>query len=129
MVKKGNIMNTLTNIDATIDAIKEVSSNALLKHGFSRSRQRLFDLSKTLDQAWQDYKVAHGKSYHKELVLFVIEKSTNGLRYNTIARRSGLRKVLVFDCLTELLKDNLIYKKSIFSNRNAKVKLLYCAKK
>jgi len=122
-------MNTLTNIDTTIDALKEVSSNALLKHGFSRSRQRIFDLSKTLDQAWQNYKVIHGKTYYKELILFVIARSTNGLRYNTIARRSGIQKLLVHDCLTELLKDNLIYKKSIFSNRNAKVKLLYCAKK
>ena len=116
-------MNTLTNIDTTIDAIKEVSSNALLKHGFSRSRQRLFDLSKELDQAWQNYKVIHGKTYYKELVLFVITRSTNGLRYNTIARRSGLRKVFVHDCLTELLRDQLIYKKL-----NDK-KLLYCAKK
>ena len=122
-------MNTLTNIDTTIDAIKEVSSNALLKHGFSRSRQRIFDLSKNLEQAWQSYKVAHGRTYYKELVLFVITRSTSGLRYNTIARRSGLRKVLVHDCLTDLLKENLIYKKSIFSNRNAKIKLLYCAKK
>jgi hypothetical protein len=122
-------MNTLTNIDATIDAIKEVSSNALSKHGFSRSRQRIFDLSKNLEQAWQSYKIVHGKTYYKELVLFVITRSTNGLRYNTIARRSGLKKVLVHDCLTDLLKENLIYKKSIFSNRNAKVKLLYCAKK
>ena len=122
-------MNTLTNIDTTIDALKEVSSNALLKHGFSRSRQRIFDLSKTLDQAWQNYKVIHGKTYYKELVLFVITRSTNGLRYNTIARRSGIQKLLVHDCLTELLRDNLIYKKSIFSNRNAKVKLLYCANK
>ena len=122
-------MNTLTNIDATIDAIKEVSSNALSKHGFSRSRQRIFDLSKNLEQAWQSYKIVHGKTYYKELCLFVITRSTNGLRYNTIARRSGLKKVLVHDCLTDLLKENLIYKKSIFSNRNAKVKLLYCAKK
>ena len=122
-------MNTLTNIDTTIDAIKEVSSNALLKHGFSRSRQRLFDLSKTLDQAWQSYKVAHGRTYYKELVLFVITRSTNGLRYNTIARRSGLRKVLVHDCLTDLLKEQLIIKKSVFNKGNAKVKLLYCAKK
>ena len=114
-------MNTLTNIDATIDAIKEVSSNALLKHGFSRSRQRLFDLSKTLDQAWQNYKVVHGKTYHKELVLFVITRSTNGLRYNTIARRSGLKKALVHDCLSLLLADKLIYTKL-----NDK-KLLYCA--
>ena len=116
-------MNTLTNIDATIDAIKEVSSNALLKHGFSRSRQRIFDLSKTLDQAWQNYKVIHGKTYYKELILFVITRSTNGLRYNTIARRSGLRKVYVHDCLTELLREQLIYK-----NLNGN-KLLYCAKK
>jgi hypothetical protein len=100
-----------------------VSSNALLKHGFSRSRQRLFDLSKTLDQAWQDYKVAHGKSYHKELVLFVIKKSTNGLRYHTIARRSGIQRLLVHDCLTELIREELIYKKLIGKN------LLYCAKK
>ena len=116
-------MNTLTNIDTTIDAIKEVSSNALLKHGFSRSRQRLFDLSKTLDQAWQNYKVIHGKTYYKELVLFVITRSTNGLRYNTIARRSGLKKLVVHDCLTELLREQLIYKN--YTNK----KLLYCAKK
>ena len=122
-------MKTLTEIDTQIDALKEVSSNALLKHGFSRSRQRIFDLSKSLDQSWQNYKVIHGKTYYKELCLFVICRSASCLRYNTIARRSGLRKVLVFDCLTELLKDNLIYKKSIFSNRNAKVKLLYCARK
>ena len=83
-------MNTLTNIDTTIDAIKEVS---------------------------------HGRTYYKELVLFVITRSTNGLRYNTIARRSGLRKVFVHDCLTELLREQLIYK-----NLNGK-KLLYCAKK
>ena len=121
-------MNTLTNIDTTIDAIKEVSSNALLKHGFSRSRQRLFDLSKTLDQAWQNYKVVHGKTYHKELVLFVITRSTNGLRYNTIARRSGLKKVLVHDCLTELLNEKLIYKK-IMDNNGQGSFLIYRAKK
>ena len=119
-------MNTLTNIDTTIDAIKEVSSNALLKHGFSRSRQRIFDLSKNLEQAWQSYKVAHGRTYYKELILFVITRSTNGLRYNTIARRSGLRKVLVHDCLTELLQEGLVIKKlKSFED----TKLLYCAKK
>ena len=123
MVKKGNIMNTLTNMESTIDAIKEVSSNALLKHGFSRSRQRLFDLSKTLDQAWQNYKVVHGKTYYKELVLFVITRSTNGLRYHTIARRTGIQKLLVHDLLTQLLREQLIYTKLIDK------KLLYCAKK
>ena len=44
-------MKTLADIDTQIDALKEVSSNALLKHGFSRSRQRLFDLSKYLDES------------------------------------------------------------------------------
>ena len=63
------------------------------------------------------------RTYYKELVLFVITRSTNGLRYNTIARRSGLKKVVVHDCLTELLREQLIYKKL-----NDK-KLLYCAKK
>ena len=116
-------MKTLTEIDTQIDALKEVSSNALLKHGFSRSRQRIFDLSKSLDQSWQNYKVIHGKTYHKELCLFVITRSSNGLRYNTIARRSGLKKLVVHECLTELLREQLIYK-----NLNGK-KLLYCAKK
>jgi len=116
-------MKTLTEIDTTIDALKEVSSNALLKHGFSRSRQRIFDLSKSLDQSWQNYKVIHGRTYYKELCLFVITRSSNGLRYNTIARRSGLKKLVVHECLTELLREKLIYK-----NLNGK-KLLYCAKK
>ena len=116
-------MKTLTDIETTIDALKEVSSNALLKHGYSRSRQRIFDLSKSLDQTWQNYKVIHGRTYYKELCLFVITRSSNGLRYNTIARRSGLKKVLVHDCLSLLLADKLIYKKL-----NGK-KLLYCAKK
>ena len=122
-------MKTLTDIDNTIDAIKEVSSNALLKHGFSRSLQRIFDLSKSLDQTWQDYKVIHGKTYYKELCLFVICRSASGLRYKSIVKRSGLNGVVVHDAITELLKAELIIKKPIFSNRNAKVKLLYCAKK
>ena len=122
-------MKTLAEIDNTIDALKEVSSNALLKHGFSRSRQRIFDLSKSLDQTWQNYKVIHGRTYYKELCLFVICRSASGLRYKSIVKRSGLNGVVVHDAITDLLKDNLIIKKSIFSNRNAKVKLLYCARK
>jgi len=119
-------MKTLTDIDNTIDAIKEVSSNALLKHGFSRSRQRIFDLSKTLDQTWQNYKVIHGKTYYKELCLFVICRSASGLRYKSIVKRSGLNGVVVHDCLTELLQEGLIIKKlKSFED----TKLLYCARK
>jgi hypothetical protein len=116
-------MKTLTDIETQIDALKEVSSNALLKHGFSRSRQRIFDLSKSLDETWQNYKVIHGKTYHKELTLFVITRSALGLRYKSIVKRSGLKALVVHDCLTDLLNEKLIYKKVI------DMKLIYRAKK
>ena len=116
-------MKTMTDIDTQIDALKEVSSNALLKHGFSRSRQRIFDLSKSLDQTWQNYKVIHGKTYYKELTLFVITRSALGLRYKSIIKRSGLKALLVRDCLTDLLNEKLIYKKIVDD------KLIYRAKK
>ena len=124
-------MNTLTNIESTIDAIKEVSSNALLKHGFSRSRQRIFDLSKSLDQEWQNYKIVHSKTYYKELCLFVICRSSSGLRYKSIIKRSGLSGVVVHDCLSELLKEKLIYSKVINEIDNLKKGsyILYCARK
>ena len=114
-------MNTLTNMETTIDAIKEVSSNALLKHGFSR--QRIFDYQRHWIRLGKVTRLYMARHITKELVLFVITRSTNGLRYNTIARRSGLKKVVVHDCLTELLREQLIYK-----GLNDK-KLLYCAKK
>ena len=116
-------MKTLTDIDTQIDALKEVSSNALLKHGFSRSRQRIFDLSKSLDQTWQGYKAMSGMEYYRELCLFVICRSASGLRYHTIAKRSGLKRLLVHDTLTELLRDGLITKKIVDD------KLIYRAKK
>jgi len=116
-------MKTLTDIDTQIDAIKEVSSNALTKHGFSRSRQRLFDLSNTLFKSWQDYKVLSGMGYYKELTLFVITRSALGLRYKSIVKRSGLKALVVHDCLTDLLNEKLIYKKIVDD------KLVYRAKK
>jgi hypothetical protein len=116
-------MKTLSDIENTIDALKEVSSNALLKHGFSRSRQRIFDLSKSLDQTWQDYKAISGMGYYRELCLFVICRSALGLRYKTIVKRSGLKALLVHDTLTELLRDGLITKKIVGKN------LIYRAKK
>ena len=116
-------MKTLTDIDTQIDALKEVSSNALLKHGFSRSRQRIFDLSKTLDQSWQDYKAIHGKTYYKELTLFVVTRSAKGLRYKSIIKRSGLHPVTVHDCLSELIQNGLVIKKLKGD------KLIYRAKK
>ena len=67
------------------------------------------------------YKVKHGQTYRTDLCLFVIKNSASGLRYNTIAKRTGLNKVVVHDCLSLLLADKLIYTKL-----NDK-RLLYCA--
>ena len=101
-------MNTSTNIDTTIDAIKEVSSNALLKQGFSRSRQRIFDLSKTLDQSWQDYKIMANKNVIPEFVKFVICQSTSGLRLKSIARRSAVPISSLALVLQRLIADEQI---------------------
>ena len=59
-------MKTLTEIDTTIDALKEVSSNALLKHGFSRSRQRIFDLSKSFSEEYR-FEITKKNSLNKSL--------------------------------------------------------------
>ena len=116
-------MKTLTDIDTQIDALKEVSNNALTKHGFSRSRQRIFDLSNELSNSWTNYKIIHGKTYYKELCLFVVCRSAKGLRYRSIIKRSGLHPVTVHDCLTELIQNGLVIKKL---NND---KLIYRAKK
>ena len=124
-------MRTLTEIDNTIDALKDVSTNALSKHGYSRSRLRMKQLSVNLQQAWDKYKVIHGKTYYKELCLFVICRSSSGLRYKSIVKRSGLSGVVVHDCLRELLKEKLIYSKVINEIDNLKKGsyILYCARK
>ena len=112
-------MNNELNIENNIDALKEVSSNALVKHGFSRSRQRIFDLSKTLDQAWQDYKVMSDKNVVPEFVKFVACQSANGLRLKSISRRSAVPisslalvlQRLVFDEQIIYDQDKKLYKK------------------
>ena len=100
-------MNEL-NIENNIDALKEVSSNALVKHGFSRSRQRIFDLSKTLDQSWQDYKIMANKNVIPEFVKFVICQSTSGLRLKSIARRSAVPISILALVLQRLIADEQI---------------------
>lgn len=92
-------MKTLTDLDNTIDALKDVSTNALSKHGFSRSRQRMVDLSINLSQAWENYKVIHGSKYRRELCLFVINRSSNGLKLQSIKRRTGFDFDQIKACL------------------------------
>ena len=72
---------------------------------------------------YQNHLTKHGKTYYKELTLFVITRSALGLRYKSIVKRSGLNGVVVHDCLTDLLNEKLIYKKVV------DMKLIYRAKK
>ena len=102
------ISESLLNIENNIDALKEVSSTALVKHGFSRSRQRIFDLSKTLDQSWQDYKIMANKNVIPEFVKFVICQSTSGLRLKSIARRSAVPISSLALVLQRLIADEQI---------------------
>lgn len=96
-------MKTLSDLDNTIDAIKDVSTNALSKHGYSRSRQRLVDLSVNLQHAWDNYKVKHGSSYRRELCLFVINRSSSGLKFQSIKRRTGFDQIEVKHSLDWLI--------------------------
>jgi DNA-binding IclR family transcriptional regulator len=45
---------------------------------------------------------------HKELVLFVIKNSSNGLKFNSIVLRSGLPVAEVKYILTDLNENNII---------------------
>ena len=101
-------METLAEIDNTIDALKDVSSNALSKHGYSRSRLRMKQLSVNLAQAWDMYKIKHGNTYRTELCLFVIKNSASGLKFPSIKRRTGFNQSQVKASLDWLLDKNII---------------------
>lgn len=101
-------MKTLAEIDNTIDALKDVSSNALSKHGYSRSRLRMKQLSINLSQAWDKYKVKHGNTYKIDLCLFVIKNSASGLKFPSIKKRTGLNQSEVKASLDWLIDKNII---------------------
>ena len=96
------------NIDTTIDALETVSNNARQKHNTSRSAIRIHELTVNLSKAWRKYKVNSQMFAHKELVLFVIKNSSNGLKFNSIVRRSGLPVAEVKYILTDLNELNII---------------------
>ena len=95
------------NIDTTLDALETVSNNARQKHNTSRSAIRIHELTVNLSKAWQKYKVNTQMFAHKQLVQFVIKNSSNGLKLNSIVRRSGLPVAEVKDILTEINIPNL----------------------
>ena len=104
-------MKTLVDIDNTIDALKDVSSNALSKHGYSRSRLRMKQLSVNLAQAWDMYKIKHGHTYRTDLCLFVIKNSASGLKFPSIKKRTGFNQSEVKACLDWLINKNIIKRK------------------
>jgi len=95
-------VSKIIDIDVTLDALQTVSNNARQKHNTSRSAIRIHELSIDLHKAWQKYKVNHELFVHKELVLFVIKNSSNGLKLNSIIKRTGLPVAKVKDSLTWL---------------------------
>jgi len=96
------------DIDVTIDALQSVSNNARQKHNTSRSAIRIYELSIDLHKAWQKYKVNHELFVHKELVMFVIKNSSNGLKLNSIVRRTGLPVAKIKDSLIDLNELNVV---------------------
>ena len=96
------------DIDATLDALQTVSNNARQKHNTSRSAIRIHELSIDLSKAWQKYKVNQELFVHKELVMFVIKNSSNGLKLKSIVRRTGLPVARVKDSLTDLNELNVV---------------------
>ena len=95
-------VSKIIDIDVTLDALQTVSNNARQKHNTSRSAIRIHELSVDLHKAWQKYKVNHELFVHKELVMFVIKNSSNGLKLNSIIKRTGLPVAKVKDSLTWL---------------------------
>ena len=102
-------MSLKLKFENTVDAIREVSFNALSKHGKSRSRQRIFQLSVELQKTWDLYKTLHTITSDKRIIYHVIKHATNGLKVNTITRRTGLDKETTIKLLAEMyVKDKVI---------------------
>ena len=102
-------MSLKLKFENTVDAIREVSFNALSKHGKSRSRQRIFQLSVDLQKTWNLMSSIDNINEGKNIVYHVIQQSANGLKVNTITRRTGLDKETTIKLLAEMyVQDKVI---------------------
>ena len=102
-------MSLKVKFENTVDAIREVSFNALSKHGKSRSRQRIFQLSVDLQKPWNLMSSIDNINEGKNIVYHVIQQSANGLKVNTITRRTGLDKETTIKLLAEMyVQDKVI---------------------
>ena len=102
-------MSTVRKISDIIEGIEIVSENAIKKYGkSSRSRVRIFDMAKSLRQAWSHYQAIGLINTDKRLIFFVLSQASHGLKANSIVRRTGFRKGVVNDWLEVLLNERVV---------------------
>ena len=102
-------MSTVRKISDIIEGIEVVSENAIKKYGrSSRSRVRIFDMAKSLRQAWSHYQAIGLINSDKRLIFFVLAQATHGLKVNSLVRRTGLRKGVVNDWLEVLMNERVV---------------------
>ena len=121
-------MSLKLKLENGVEAIREISHNAICKHGKSRSRQRIFELSVELQKTWNLYKTLNTITSDKRIINHVIKQSAYGLKVNTITRRTGLDKKTTIQLLAEMfVQDKVIipitiYKKGCDIDTKYKIK-------
>ena len=116
-------MSLKLKFENTVDAIREVSYNAICKHGKSRSRQRIFQLSVDLQKTWNVMKTIDNINEGKNIVYHVIKHSSNGLKVNTITRRTGLELNVIAKLLAEMyVQDKVIIPVNISDKKGCYLK-------
>ena len=111
-------MSLKVKFENTVDAIREVSYNAICKHGKSRSRQRIFQLSVDLQKTWNLMSSIDNINEGKNIIYHVIQHSSNGLKVSSIVKRSGLDVKTVGHLLAEMYVQDKVIKPISVSYQN-----------
>ena len=123
-------MSLKLKFENTVDAIREVSYNAICKHGKSRSRQRIFQLSVDLQKTWNLMSSIDNINEGKNIVYHVIKQSANGLKVNSIVKRTGLDKRTTTKLLAEMyVQDKVIIPVNISDKKGCYIDTKYKIKK
>ena len=123
-------MSLKVKFENTVDAIREVSYNAICKHGKSRSRQRIFQLSVDLQKTWNVMKSIDNINEGKNIVYHVIKQSANGLKVNSIVKRTGLELNVIAKLLAEMyVQDKVIIPVNISDKKGCYIYTKYKIKK
>ena len=119
-------MSLKLKFENTVEAIREVSHNAICKHGKSRSRQRIFQLSVDLQKTWNVMKSIDNINEGKNIVYHVIKQSANGLKVNSIVKRTGLDKRTTIKLLAEMyVQDKVIIPVNISDKKGCYIATKY----